>query len=72
MFDAAASLVKVPGIINFRRTGWVPSAPKEFAKVVKELPPPVGGKGPVPFAPSQGTWFPWWCSTSPPPPKTSV
>ena len=50
MLDGAASWVATPGNLALRRTGWAPTVLKKLGKVAKELPP-MGGKGPVPFAP---------------------
>ena len=76
MFDAAASLVKVPGNINLWRTRCAPSALKEFAMVAEELPR-VGCRGPVPFAPLTVSMVPLavlhQVATAPPPsPSHSV
>ena len=56
-FDHASSWVVTTGNLTLRRTGWAPTVLKEFAKVAKELPP-MGGKGPLPFAPLTGNMFP--------------
>ena len=73
MFDAAASRDKVPGNNALRLTVWPPSVLKEFAKVAKDLPP-VGGKGPGPFAPLRGINVPLvvlhQIATAPPPLQT--
>ena len=76
MFDAAASKVKLPGNVGLRHTGWAPTLLKEFAKVAEELPP-VGGKGPVPFAPLTQNMVPLVvlheiATATPSPPSDSV
>ena len=53
MFERAAPWMQTTGNITLRRTGWGPSVLKEIQKVARDLPP-VGGKGPVPFAPLTG------------------
>ena len=60
-----------PGKLTLQHTGWAPAVLKEFSKVAKELPP-VGGKGPVPFAPLTGNMVPvvmlHHIAIAPPPP----
>ena len=57
MFDRAAAWVQTPGNVTLRRTGWGPAVLKKIQKVATKLPP-VGGKGPVSFAPLTGNMVP--------------